>query len=65
MLCPDAILTSGWSGAENIGALSWAARSRVPAIVTTDSNEHDFPRSDMTEMVKRRPLSLFGAGWDR
>lgn len=62
-LRPDAILTSGWSGSKNFGALSWAARSRVPAIVTTDSNEHDFPRSGTIEMVKRRLLSLFSAGW--
>ncbi|MEQ1716961.1 MAG: glycosyltransferase [Hyphomicrobium sp.] len=60
---PDAVLTFGWNGGKNLATLSWALRSGTPAIVTTDSNDGDFPRSALKEAFKRRLLALFSAGW--
>jgi len=59
---PDAVAVAGWSHPAALATLLWCARNRVPAIVMSDSAEHDEIRSAWREWVKRRVVTLFSAG---
>lgn len=59
---PDVIALPGWSAPAALAGAQWAARRRIPAIVMSDSNAHDFSRRAVSELVKRRLLTLFQAG---
>ncbi len=54
---PDVVLVPGWSSMAALTALLWAANNGVPAVVMSESQEIDFPRSFWKEQVKRWTLS--------
>jgi len=60
---PDAVLTLGWYGLKNMIALRWAAKTKTPAILCTDSNQFDFVRRSLGETVKRSLVRHYGVGW--
>lgn len=60
---PDVILFPGWGHAYCLAALSWGARHKVPCVVISDSQEHDYPRLWWQEQLKKRIISLFSAGF--
>jgi 1,2-diacylglycerol 3-alpha-glucosyltransferase len=61
-LRPDVVCVSGWALAVGLAALDWAVRNRVPAVVLSESNEFDEPRSAVKEFVKHRIVALCSAG---
>ena len=61
-LRPDAVFIPGWSDKGGLAALRWSVRNRVPAVVMSESNRYDEPRSLAREFVKRRIVGLCSAG---
>lgn len=62
-LRPDAVMTLGWSATKSIAALRWCLRNRVPAVVASDSNRHDYGRAWGKEAVKKKIVRLYSAAW--
>lgn len=62
-LRPDVVVTLGWAGERNLGALQWCVRNRIPGVVATDSTAQDHVRIWWNEAVKRRVLRGFSAAW--
>lgn len=60
---PDVIFFPGWGHAYCLAALSWGTRHKVPCVVISDSQEHDYPRHWWQEQLKQRIISLFSAGF--
>jgi len=60
---PDVVVTLGWSGARNAAGLSWCLANKVPAVVATDSAQDNFRRTYWRELIKRRIVGLYSAGW--
>lgn len=50
---PDAVAVNGWSDNGAFALHKWCAKNKVPSIVMTESNQHDFARSPFREFVKR------------
>src|SRR5262245_55008740 len=59
---PHAIALPGWGSLAALAGARWAAARGIPAIVMSESNAADMPRHAVTEIVKRRIVSLFRAG---
>jgi glycosyltransferase involved in cell wall biosynthesis len=59
---PDVLAVPGWSQKASLLALKWGLQQGVPAVVMSDSNWFDRPRSAWKERVKRRIVKLFPAG---
>jgi 1,2-diacylglycerol 3-alpha-glucosyltransferase len=59
---PDAIALPGWSSPAALTGARWAAARGVPAVVMSETNAVDFPRPVITELIKRRLVTLFQAG---
>lgn len=60
---PDVILFPGWGHAYCLAALSWGTLHKVPCVVISDSQEHDYPRHWWQEQLKQRIIRLFSAGF--
>ena len=60
-LRPEAVAIAGWSHRGALAALLWCHRSRVPAILMTESTATDQVRRPWKEALKRRVVSLFSA----
>jgi glycosyltransferase involved in cell wall biosynthesis len=59
---PDVVCVSGWALPVSLAALDWAAQNRVPAVMLSESNEFDEPRSAHKEWIKRRIVALCSTG---
>ncbi len=59
---PDAIGAVGYARPESMAMLAWARRGRRPAILLSESQEIDHPRTWWKEAIKRRRVSAFSAG---
>ncbi len=58
---PDAIGMVGYARPESMAAARWARHRRCPAILMSESQEIDRPRTWWKEMVKRRRIGRFDA----
>lgn len=58
---PDVVALCGWSDPAAMAGLRWCLRSRVPAVLMSDSLRPTRP-SWWTQPLKRRLVRLFGAG---
>jgi glycosyltransferase involved in cell wall biosynthesis len=58
---PDAVAIPGWSHPAALSALHWCLRRRVPALLMSESQECDQPRSWWKELLKRRIVAGFSA----
>lgn len=58
---PKAVAIPGWSTPGALSGLRWCLRTRVPAIVLSESTARDAPRSAGKEWLKRRVLNLCSA----
>jgi glycosyltransferase involved in cell wall biosynthesis len=59
---PDVVCVSGWGIAVSLVAMIWAITRGVPLVMLSESNEFDESRSFLKEYLKRRIVSLCGAG---
>lgn len=60
---PEVVLFPGWGHAYGLAALSWSVQNNVPCVVISDSQEIDYPRQWWLELIKRRIVRLFAAGF--
>ena len=60
---PDVVVLLGWSEVRDLSGLRWCVDNGVPAIVASDSNAYDFPRSRWKEEIKRQVVGLCSAAW--
>jgi 1,2-diacylglycerol 3-alpha-glucosyltransferase len=58
---PDAVATAGYYRPETVAALDWADRVRRPAILMSESQAIDHPRSWWKELIKGRRVRRFSA----
>lgn len=58
---PTCVAVAGYARPETMAAARWARRSRLPAILMSESQEVDRPRSWWKEAIKRRRVSNFSA----
>lgn len=56
---PEVVFVPGWAAAEALAMLSWCRRARVPAVVMSDSQEIDAPRTALKEALKSQLLRQF------
>ena len=61
MLRPAVAVVPGWSDYSALAALYWCQRNRVPAVMLSETTEHDEPRVFWKEAVKRRVVRMCGA----
>ncbi len=61
-LDPDVVAVPGWGEQYSLAALAWCLDAGVPAIVMSESTEHDEPRKWWKEFVKKRIVGNFSAG---
>jgi glycosyltransferase involved in cell wall biosynthesis len=59
---PNAIALPGWSSTAALAGAGWAAERGIPCIVMSETNAVDVPRHVVTELIKRRLVTLFQAG---
>jgi 1,2-diacylglycerol 3-alpha-glucosyltransferase len=55
---PDSVAIPGWSSQAALLALRWSARSRVPAVVMSESQASDGPRNRFKEWIKSRCVAV-------
>ena len=60
-IAPIAVALAGWSDNGAIAALNWCHQHRVPAILMSESNHHDFKRRALSEWIKRCITAHFSA----
>jgi glycosyltransferase involved in cell wall biosynthesis len=58
---PAVVVVAGWSFPESLAAISWARSSGARAVVMSESQLHDAPRSALREALKRRVVSACDA----
>ncbi len=51
---PDAVAVPGWATPLATSAVAWAGARNAPAILMSDTQEIDFPRTPIREWIKRR-----------
>ena len=56
------VAVPGWSAPYSLAALTWCADKRIPAIVMSESTQHDEPRKWWKECVKKQVVKNFSAG---
>ncbi len=61
-LGPSAVAVPGWYAPASLLALEWCQRSRVPAVLMSESQEMDAKRSALQEFIKRRVVRQCAAG---
>lgn len=62
-LDPEVVLCFGWSDLPSLASLTWARKRGRRAIVTSDSNHHDWRRSALREALKARLIRAFDLAW--
>jgi 1,2-diacylglycerol 3-alpha-glucosyltransferase len=62
-IAPRAIAVPGWGYRGALLALQWATRRGTPAVMMSESQREDAPRSAMRERVKARIVALCDAGF--
>jgi glycosyltransferase involved in cell wall biosynthesis len=62
LIRPDAVIVTGYTGKRNLAGLLWSVRKQVPAVVASDSIEHERERQFWKEVIKRQLLALFASG---
>lgn len=55
---PDVVAVLGWAMPESLAALTWATQTRTPAVMLSETQSDDGPRSFLKEAVKRRFVGL-------
>ncbi len=60
---PNVVFVPGWAERWAHVILSWSLTNRRPAVVMSDSTEQDFNRTWWRELVKRKVVSCFTAGF--
>ena len=60
-ILPEAVMVPGWSSAAALAALRWCLRHRVPAVLMSESQAKDEPRSAWREAIKRQAVGCFSA----
>ncbi len=58
---PDAVAVCGYSRPESMAALRWAVRNRRPAILMSETQKIDHPRTWWKEAIKRSRVQKFAA----
>ena len=58
---PDAVAIPGWSEQSSLYALLWCLDNGVPAVLMSESTEHDEPRKWWKEFIKKRIISCCSA----
>lgn len=58
---PDVVAVNGYADNGALAVLSWCLRNNVPAILMSESNRFDEPRSPVREWVKRRIVQCFSS----
>jgi 1,2-diacylglycerol 3-alpha-glucosyltransferase len=58
---PQCVFIPGWARGYSLAALGWCRANRVPAVLMSESAEHDKRRRDCQEWLKRKLVSLFSA----
>ena len=51
---PDIVAVAGWSVPESLAAIVWAHQHGVPAVLMSESQQHDAPRTAVREYMKSR-----------
>jgi 1,2-diacylglycerol 3-alpha-glucosyltransferase len=59
---PQVVVIPGWISADALGALGWCAETGTPAVVMSESNSWDEPRSFWKEWIKGRLVKMCAAG---
>lgn len=55
---PEAVILSGWDATPSLLALLWAIKRRRPTVIISESQEHDFKRNFLKELLKSLLLKL-------
>jgi 1,2-diacylglycerol 3-alpha-glucosyltransferase len=58
---PDLVMIPGWGTREARLALAWCIRSKVPAVVMSESTSWDMPRNKFNESIKLKLVGMFSA----
>jgi 1,2-diacylglycerol 3-alpha-glucosyltransferase len=58
----EVVFVPGWASMTSVMSLDQCLKSRIPAVVMSDSQAIDGPRSIFREGIKRRIVGLFSAG---
>ena len=58
---PDAVAVPGWGHPGSLSAVQWCLQADIPAVMMSESSAHDFDRTWLRELPKRRILSLCSA----
>jgi len=59
---PQVVVIPGWILPDALSALSWCAETRTPAVIMSESNAWDEPRSFWKEWIKGRLVKMCAAG---
>jgi glycosyltransferase involved in cell wall biosynthesis len=57
----QAMLIHGWSEKGALAALVWCRKNRIPAVIMSESQAIDRPRTYLKEFIKRRVLTNFSS----
>lgn len=58
---PTVVAIPGWSSPASLAAVSWCCTNGIPAILMSDSAEHDEPRVAWKEWIKKRVVKLYSS----
>lgn len=60
---PDVLVIPGWASPEALAALKWCVNTSTPALLMSESQESDEPRSWWKEALKSSIVRLFAGGF--
>ena len=58
---PDVVCVSGWADSAALATLEWSNKNNIPAVLFSESQTEDHPRSRWKESLKRRLVRLCSA----
>ena len=58
-LNPNVVVISGWDATASLLALQWCVGHKIPAMILSESQFHDFKRNPIKEFIKKQLLTLF------
>src|SRR6185369_3877323 len=58
---PDCVFIPGWSRRYSIASLRWCFTHGIPAVLMSETTEHDAPRFRWKEWIKRRIITGYSA----
>ena len=59
---PDCVFIPGWSNRVSLAALGWCQRQAIPAVIMSESTEHDVARLRAKEWIKSQIIEMCSAG---